>query len=287
MPRVESVVRTSKAVVAVSHEKNVTTLAASLAYYVFNAFVPTLFLLVVGIATFGSVETISQGLSRLVDVEPTQFERILKMVGAETSARLRALSLAVAIVVWSSLKSLRSIQDLFAEVYGTRRETSFWGRIRDTILVFVGVTTALIVVSFVSVGLSIALPGGWWSVASALLILASLVLFFLPMYYLFPGVDQTLTEALPGAFIAAGAWTVSGVVFRVYVTLSESVQLYGLAGALLIFLSWLYFGGVAILVGVVVNAVLSGRVDADLDWLPSVPSTPGTVSDDDESEANP
>lgn len=284
MSRADSVVRTSKAVVAVSREKNVTTLAASLSYYVFNAFVPTVFLLVVGIATYGSVETISQGLGQLVSIEPNQFRRVLKMIGAQTDARVRVLSLAVAIVVWSSLKSLRSIQDTFAEVYGTRRHTSFWGRIRDTVLVFVGTTIALIVASFVSVALSLAL-GGWWSVASGLLIFASLILGFLPMYYLFPGVDQPLREALPGAVVAAGSWTVSGFVFRIYAGTSESVQLYGVAGVALIFLSWLYFGGLSILVGVVVNGVLSGRVDADLDWLPSVPSAPEALSDDDDGEA--
>lgn len=284
MSHADSVVRVTKAVVAVSREKNVTTLAASLSYYVFNAFVPTVFLLVVGIATYGSVDTIAQGLGQLVSVQPGQFRRVLRMIGAQTDARVRALSLAVAIVVWSSLKSLRSIQDTFAEVYGTRRHSSFWGRIRDTGLVFVGTTIALIVVSFVSVALSLAL-GGWWSVASGLLIFASLVVGFLPMYYFFPGIDQPLREALPGAVVAAAAWTVSGFVFRIYVGLSESVQLYGIAGVVLIFLSWLYFGGLSILVGVVVNAVLSGRVDADLDWLPSVPDAPEPLADDEEGEA--
>ncbi|MDS0298744.1 YihY/virulence factor BrkB family protein [Halogeometricum sp. S1BR25-6] len=284
MSRADSVVRVTKAVVAISREKNVTTLAASLSYYVFNAFVPTVFLLVVGIATFGSVDAIAQGLGRLTSVEPNQLQRVLKMIGAQTDARVRALSLAVAIMVWSTLKSFRSIQDTFAEVYGTRRHTSFWGRIRDTGLVFVGTTIALIVVSFVSVALSLAL-GGWWSVASGLLIFASLVVGFFPMYYFFPGVDQSPREALPGVLVAAAAWTVSGFVFRVYVGLSESVQLYGIAGVALIFLSWLYLGGLAILVGVVVNAVLSGRVDADLEWLPSVPSAPEALSDDDEVDA--
>jgi membrane protein len=278
--RVESVVRVTKAVVAVSREKNVTTLAASLAYYVFNAFVPTVFLLVVGVATFGPADTIVGGLTTLAEVDQSQLERGLEMIGANTSARIRALSLAVAIVVWSSLKSLRSIQDTFAEVYGTRRHTSFWGRLRDTGLVFVGTTTGLVTVSFVSIALSVALPVGWLSVASVVLIFGSLVLVFLPMYYLFPAVEQPLGDVLPGALLAAAAWTVSGVVFRVYATLSESVQLYGVAGVALIFLSWLYFGGLAILVGVVVNAVLTGRVDADAEWLPSVPDMPNSTDEE-------
>ena len=55
--------------------------------------------------------------------------------------------------------------------------------------------------------------------------------------------------------------------FRLYVTLSSSVRLYGVAGVLLV-LSWLYVGDLALLLGAATNAVLGGYVDLDADWLP-------------------
>jgi membrane protein len=54
----------------------------------------------------------------------------------------------------------------------------------------------------------------------------------------------------------------------VYAGVSRSVDLYGVVGGLLLLLTWLYVGGLALLLGVVVNAVLAGRVDPDTVWRP-------------------
>jgi membrane protein len=79
---------------------------------------------------------------------------------------------------------------------------------------------------------------------------------------------MTIRLALPGSLFAATAWTVSGLALRVYASASTSVQLYGVVGAFLLLLSWLYVGGFVLMVGVVLNAVRGGHVDPDERWVP-------------------
>jgi membrane protein len=160
------------------------------------------------------------------------------------------------------------VAGVFAEVYGTRKRDSVGRRVRDALLATLTQAAVLAVLAGGGVVLSVRVSGVAWAVVAALLVVATLVAVFLPAYYLLPNADVTVREALPGAALAACAWGVSGVVVRIYLSLSESVQLYGVAGAALIVLTWLYVGSPATLVGVVLNAVLAGRIDVDYSWLP-------------------
>lgn len=83
------------------------------------------------------------------------------------------------------------------------------------------------------------------------------------MYYRFPGRAITLREAFPGAAFVAVSWTVCAITFRLYVTSAEGVRLYGVIGGLLLLLTWLYIGGLTLLVGAILNAVLGDRVEVN------------------------
>jgi membrane protein len=106
-----------------------------------------------------------------------------------------------------------------------------------------------------------------WLVLSPVLLWLSLAAVFVPMYYVLSASGVSVTEITPGAAFAASVWTVSLLVFRVYLSTAETVELYGIAGAVLLVLTWLYVGSFALLVGVVLNAVAAGRVEADEEWL--------------------
>lgn len=89
------------------------------------------------------------------------------------------------------------------------------------------------------------------------------------MYYRFPGERVAVREALLGAAFSAVVWMLSSLLFRAYAATSDSVGLYGVAGAVLLVLTWLYLGGLTLLFGAVLNAILAGRVDVDDGWLPT------------------
>lgn len=155
----------------------------------------------------------------------------------------------------------------FSEVYGTRKQRSGLRKAVDSLLIFAIVTVAVGLLGVVGVALvvdSVAV-----SVLSVPLLFGAFLLAFLPMYYRFPGERVTARQALPGAAFSAVVWTLSALLFRVYAATSDSVELYGVAGAVLLVLTWLYLGGLTLLFGAILNAVLAGRVDADEGWLPT------------------
>lgn len=123
-------------------------------------------------------------------------------------------------------------------------------------MVLVTVPIALVVVVVVTAAVSLVgfgrLPGG-----TALLVLGGLTVVFLPLYYVFPDVDVSVREVLPGVVVAAFGWMLLQQLFSAYVLLT-GWSTGSAVGAFILFLTWLYFGGVALLVECVVNAVNGG-----------------------------
>lgn len=159
---------------------------------------------------------------------------------------------------------MQGVAGLSREVYGTRRADGLVRRFLDTLLVLGTVVGGLTLLGAVAVALSVRVSGLAWSLLAPLLLFVALAVAFLPTCFVLPGTRVSVGEAVPGAALAAAAWTLLGLVFRWYVTTAESVALYGVAGAVLVVLSWLSLGGLALLLG----AVLAGRVTPDETWLP-------------------
>jgi len=82
---------------------------------------------------------------------------------------------------------------------------------------------------------------------------------FFPMYYLFPDIDVTPREVLPGTVVGAVGWAILQVLFQVYVSLTGGGG--SLIASILLLVTWLYFIGVILLLGAVVNAVGLGHTD--------------------------
>lgn len=261
--------RFGKAVLAVAREKQITIAAAGLAYYAFNALIPLCVLLVVGLAVFGRVDAALDLLGRATGLDFGPVRPLLSDLLGNTAGRRRAAVLATLILLWSSMRMFQAVSDAFGALYETRKRQSSVRRWVDAGLMLGTVALAFGLLGVVGVSLSFVVDGVAWGVASLLLLCVALVGVFLPMYYRFPGVRIPFREALPGAVFAALAWTASGLGFRLYAATSESVRLYGVLGGVLLLLTWMYVGGLVLLVGAIVNAVLARRVDVDYEWLPA------------------
>lgn len=81
---------------------------------------------------------------------------------------------------------------------------------------------------------------------------------FFPMYYLFPDAGMESRDVLWGTIVGAVGWSLLQVLFQAYVSLSGSGS-GNLIASILLLVTWLYFGGVVLLLGTVVNAVAIGR----------------------------
>ena len=254
----------ARAVVRAVRTRDISVLAASIAYYAFVSLLPLLVLTTVVATVLGGA-----GLrTAVLDLA----SRYLLPVGQDlvgealtnSTGRGGVTFVGLLLLLWSSLKLFRGIDTAFARIYGTAAR-DFLGSLR------VGVTV-LVAVGAGSFG-GITLVGLVALFRSPVALLAPLVLFgillavLFPVYYLTPAADVSVREALPGALFCAAGWTVFGTAFALYAaiaTTSGRFALYGALGAILLLVTWFYLAGLVLLVGATLNAVRADRsVDRD------------------------
>lgn len=268
--RTDDLLSIGRTVVAVARQEQITLMAASLAYYLFTALVPLLLFSVIALSLFGHGVLSQLSGTASGTVLPSGVS-VPKTLLANTQGRFRAAVLGAVILAWSALRTFGALDGAFAAVYDEREEVSPVDKAIDAVIVFVTVGLATVALALVGGALALAVKDRLLlRVASPLFLFVTLAVVFAPLYYLLPEVEGvTLAEILPGTLLSALVWTVSAVVIRLYATTSSSVQFYGVAGGLLLLLTWLYVGGLALLVGAALNATLADRIDPDAEWLPT------------------
>lgn len=254
-------------VYAVSRERGLTLVAAGIAFYLVNALIPMVLFVLLATTTFGWVQPLLERLAAIGDVTADAVLQSANRLVGEGTGRTRATAIAVVILGYSAFTSFQATNMAFGHVYGARRRESLARTVVNTLVAFAAMVTSVAVLAGVGVALVAVTDDVVVRVASLPLLCVALLAFFLPMYVRFPEPSVGLREALPGALFAAVAWTAGAVGFRLYVVTAHSVQLYGVAGGVMLLLTWIYLGCVALLVGVVLNAVLADRVEPDESWL--------------------
>ena len=254
-------VSTVHRLVAASREENLTMMAAGLAYHAFNSLIPALLLALAGVAYSGELAELAPVIASTTGTSPDVITERLQQVGSGGAGRLRGVVIAGVIFLWSSGRLFDSIRSAFEEVYGATESNPRLGYVLDVAVAFATVAIAFGVITALGFALAGVLSGALLWLAMPLLLVGVLFVVFFPMYYLFPAASVDAREAFPGAAFAAVAWALSGIGFRVYAATSQSVELYGIAGGVLLLLTWLYVGGFTLLLGVTLNGVVAGRID--------------------------
>lgn len=174
-----------------------------------------------------------------------------------TSGRGAASVIGFFGLVWSALKLFRGLDQAFDELYLDDVETSLLEQIWNGFVVVVGISLAIGLVVAVGLALSflpLTLP--FINVLGSLLLIGVLGLAFLPIYYVLPPVDLSIREILPEAVVAAVGWVLLQIGFRLYSANASRYGAYGMIGAILLFVTWLYFASIVVLLGGAVNVVL-------------------------------
>jgi YihY family inner membrane protein len=257
-----------RGVVNGARSDRITFIAASLAFYALVSLLPLLVLALAAAAAFGDPGTVA-----------VLVERASGALGQEAGSLVRdALTGAVAggitllglvVLLWSALKLFRGLDIAFSEVYGRPGPDSLAEQLRNGSValgaVVVGAAGTVVVGAVVAgLGLPPALRDDTVvAVAGTVGLVVGLVATFLPLYSLLPGGDVSVREALPGAVVAAVGWTLLQTGFRLYAAEAATYETYGVLGGMLLLVTFLYVGAFILLVGVVLNAVLAGRVDPD------------------------
>lgn len=236
-------------------QANVSFMAGSVAYGAFMSLLPLLvavFLLVALVAG----ETLATAVLAVTEsVLPPETSRVL--ASALTSQTGGATSIiSIVLVVWSSLGLFEGIDTAFSMIYGTEDTNSRLDQVVDGLIAFGVILVAVVAaVGTASLGVLSDLP--LVGLFSSVGLVAGLTVAFFPMYYRFPDTDISAREALPGAVVAATGWTLLQAVFQVYVRFVADATISGALGAILVLLTWLYFGSYIVLFGAVVNVAVA------------------------------
>ena len=270
MPQyLDRAVTVTRGVVNGAQSDRITFIAASLAYYGFISLLPLLLLALVGAAVFGDAQFVGTVVDEVTSTLGEQAGTLVSdaLTGAEGRGGATAVGLAV--LLWSGLKLFRGLDIAFSEVYGEPTPDSIVDQLRNAVVALGAV--GLAVVATVAVGTALYRYGlqdaletsGLVSVGGIATLIIGLTVAFLPLYYFLPGTDVSIREALPGAVFAAVGWTLLQTGFRVYAANAGNYEAYGVLGAVLLLVTFLYFGALVLLLGVTFNAVIAGRADEE------------------------
>ncbi|MHB9288680.1 YihY/virulence factor BrkB family protein [Halobacteriales archaeon Cl-PHB] len=253
-------VATGRTVVEQVREDDVPFMAGSIAYQAFVSLVPLLILVFLAVTVVGDaalaarVTALTEGF--LPDAAQTLLSDAIAGEGGVGGAGASVIGFVT--LVWGSLKIFRGLDTAFSVIYATDGADSLVDGLRDGLVVLVVLVVSLLAMAAAGTVFA-AVEGLAARVLNLLALGAGLTVAFLPIYRVFPDADLTWAEAVPGAVVAALGWTALQSLFQFYVGVAGSGS--GALGAVILLLTWLYLGGLVLLVGAELNAVLLGQRD--------------------------
>ncbi|MFA9504203.1 YihY/virulence factor BrkB family protein [Natrinema sp. H-ect1] len=237
-------------------DRDLTFLAAGFAYYAFVSLIPLVLLALVVGSLLGGEAAAERLITVAGDFLPASGEDLVTEALTTESGRAEATVVALVVAAWGALKVFRGLSLAFDKVYDEVTEESLVGQLVDGLTVLVAGAGAIALM--IGIGAALRLVADTVPLADFLgwlILLAGLILVFLPIYYVLPPIPVDVAEILPGVVFAAVGWTILQFGFQLYAANAAQYEAYGALGAVLLFVTWLYFAGIIILVGAVLNVV--------------------------------
>ena len=274
VPAIELIKRTVKETI----DDDCLSIAAQLSYYFALALFPAL-LFVVSLASYLPYNVISDVVAALDPIAPPEVLEIIRkqlesIVAGEAPG---VLTIGILGALWSSSGAMTSIVSALNTAYDVP-ETRPWWKVR---LVAIGLTLALVVFVLLSFMLIIAGPEagrwltGWlglsdafdtaWRVIRWPLVFTLATSGIALVFYFAPDADQDWIWITPGSILTTVLWVIFSMGFRLYVTqVGDYTATYGALAGAAILLLWLYFSGLALLIGGELNSELEHAANPDL-----------------------
>jgi len=250
-------------VARITHESDVRYLATAFAYYAFLSLMPLLVMVVALVSwQFADALVVPPGQFLTPDAQQLVFDALTTASGRTGSTVLSILALA-----WGSANVAAGFLTVIDRVEAAP-DRGVSSHVRDSFVVLGALGAAMAVIIVQSVLLSIVGPNPVVTVVGFVALLLALTLTFCPLYYVPSRLVGSLSEALPGAFVAACGWTVIHAGIQFYVLNAAQYAIYGVLSGIIIILTSTYLAAAVLMVGVVINAV--HRTDPD--ELPAVSS---------------
>ena len=245
-------------------KKDISTYAASTAFFFFLSVVPMLIMICTIIPYTPLTE---ENLVELVtDFLPDQIDPLAESLISEVYDKSAGiLSVALIATVWSAAKGVMALMKGLNSVNGVEEKRNYFVlRIIAsfyTVVMLVVVILSLFVMVFGDQLVTLALhriPQLQRVVSFAmnfrfLFVWAVLSVLFAAVYAYVPDKKLAFREQIPGAVFSAVGWSIFSWVFSYYVTYGNSYGIYGSLSIIIIVLVWMYFCMYIILIGAYLN----------------------------------
>ncbi len=274
VPVIELIKRTAKEVI----DDDCAGIAAQLAYYFALALFPAL-LFVVALASYLPYDIVNEAVRALDPIAPPEVLTIIRtqlesiVAGEATSL----LTIGILGALWSSSGAMTSIVSALNRAYDIPEMRPWW-KVR---LVAIALTVALVGFVLLSFTLIVAGPNAghyladWFGLANAFdttwrvmrwpLVLALATMGVAIVFYYAPDADQDWIWITPGSIVTTLLWVGFSMAFRVYVTrVGDYAATYGALAGAAILLLWLYFSGLALLIGGELNSEIEHAANPTL-----------------------
>lgn len=248
-------------------KQNISTYAASIAFFFFLSIVPILIMICTIIPYTPLTE---ENLVELVtDVLPDQIDPLAESLISEVYDKSAGiLSVAIIATVWSAAKGVLALMRGLNAVNGVEEKRNYFV-VRGiasfyTVVMLVGVILSLFVMVFGDQLVRLALhrlPQLQSVVEFSmnfrfLLIWAVLTVLFAAVYAYVPNRKLAFKDQIPGAVFSAVAWSIFSWAFSYYLTYGNSYGIYGSLSIIIIVLLWMYFCMYIIMIGAYLNRYL-------------------------------
>lgn len=235
--------------VARARRADVTFVAAAVAYYWLGSLVPVLALgfVVVQLAYGGALAD-----AALVHLEGALTESGRSLLRRTLADSRGATGLGVVGVVgllWGWSRLYGALEAAFERVYETSADDSLAAR----------ALAGVVVVPAISVGMALAASGvltAAGGVAWEVVQVVAVALALFPVFVTLPPTRPGLRAATLGASATAVAWSALRVALEAYATYGVYSPAYGLVGGIVLVVTFLYLGALALLVAVSLTATL-------------------------------
>lgn len=245
-------------------KRDISTYAASTAFFFFLSVVPMLIMICTIIPYTPLTE---DNLVELVtDFLPDQIDPLAESLISEVYDKSAGiLSIALIATIWSAAKGVMALMKGLNSVNGVEEKRNYFVlRIIAsfyTVVMLVVVILSLFVMVFGDQLVRLALhriPQLQRVVSFAmnfrfLLVWAVLSVLFAAVYAYVPNKKLAFLEQIPGAVFSAVVWSVFSWAFSFYVTYGNSYGIYGSLSIIIIVLLWMYFCMYIILIGAYLN----------------------------------
>ena len=243
-------------------DDDVANQAAKVAYYFFLSF-PPLLMAVFGLAgLFGDDRTADWLSGRLQGNLPGEAAGLVRgfVDDVVRSEHPGLFSVGLLLALWSGSAVFAALEDTLNAAFDVREKRGFvrkklvtLGTLAAVGLLFTAGSAALLAGPAIAGALRLGAAGkAAWSVAQWPLAFGLVVAAFWVIYYVLPHRDQRGCKGvlLKASAIAAVLWVAATVGFRLYVSNFGSYsQTYGLLGAVIVLLLWMYYTSLVILLG--------------------------------------